>query len=268
VTRQLRLFFVATQFLTRLPTPALADFQTDWLSQSARYFPLVGALVGMINVAVWWLAHRWLPAGVAVGLMLAASMLVTGAFHEDGLADTCDGMGAGGSKERILAVMKDSRIGAFGAIGLFLVLGLKWATLTALPAGLFPLLVVSAHMVSRWCAMALIWRLPYVRDDDGKSKPFADRLSGADWLLGGTIGAAALIPVAWWSVRQWGVVDPAVLGIAAGCSAAVTALAAAYFRRRIGGYTGDCLGAVQQIAEIAFLIGGLAAAGAAFPQSA
>jgi adenosylcobinamide-GDP ribazoletransferase len=265
VTRQLTLFVVATQFLTRLPTPRLANFDARWLSQSVRYFPLVGALVGAINVGVWWLARHVLPASVAVGLMLAVSMLVTGAFHEDGLADACDGLGAGGTRERILAVMKDSRIGAFGALALLLSLGLKWSTLVALPAALFPLLVMTAHTLSRWCAMALIWRLPYVRDEDGKSKPFADRLSGAEWVLSGAIGALALLPVAWLSLEH-AAFDPRVLLIAAGCAALTAGLAAGYFRRRIGGYTGDCLGAVQQLAELAFLIGALAAAGAAAPR--
>jgi adenosylcobinamide-GDP ribazoletransferase len=257
VTRQLTLFFVATQFLTRLPTPRLAAFEPGWLSQSARYFPLVGALVGAINVGVWWLARHVLPAPVAVGLMLAVSMLVTGGFHEDGLADTCDGLGAGGSRERILGIMKDSRIGAFGALGLLLALGLKWTTLIALPAALFPSLLVTAHMLSRWCAIALIWRLPYVRDEDGKSKPFADRLSGKEWVLSGAIGALGLIP---WLSAERAALEPRILLIAAACAALTAGIAAGYFRRRIGGYTGDCLGAVQQLAELAFLIGALAAA--------
>jgi adenosylcobinamide-GDP ribazoletransferase len=267
VTRQLTLFVVATQFLTRLPTPRLANFDARWLSQSVRYFPLVGVLVGAINVGVWWLARQVLPAGVAVGLMLAVSMLVTGAFHEDGLADACDGLGAGGSRERILAVMKDSRIGAFGAIALFLSLGLKWTVLVALPGALFPLLVMTAHMLSRWCAMALIWRLPYLRDEQGKSKPFADRLGGAEWALSGAIGALALLPAAWLSLERASV-EPRILLVAAGCALLAAGLAAGYFRRRIGGYTGDCLGAVQQIAELAFLIGALAAAGSAQPRLA
>jgi adenosylcobinamide-GDP ribazoletransferase len=266
VTRQLTLFFVATQFLTRLPTPRLATFDTRWLSESVRYFPLVGALVGAINVGVWWLTRQFLPPSVAVGLMLAVSMLVTGAFHEDGLADACDGLGAGGSRERILAIMKDSRIGAFGAIALFLSLGLKWTVLVALPAALFPLLVMTAHMLSRWYAMALIWRLPYVRDADGKSKLFADRLSGATWVLSGAIGTLALLP-AWLSIRR-AAFEPRILLAAAACAALTAGLAASYFRRRIGGYTGDCLGAVQQLTELAFLIGALAAASSAPPRFA
>jgi adenosylcobinamide-GDP ribazoletransferase len=259
VTRQLTLFFVATQFLTRLPTPQLAAFETSWLSASARYFPLVGSLVGAINVGVWWVARQVLPASVAVGLMLAVSMLVTGAFHEDGLADTCDGLGAGGSRERILGIMKDSRIGAFGAIALFLTLGLKWTALVALPVALFPLLVMTAHMLSRWCAIGLIWRLPYVRDAEGKSKPFADRLCGTEWLLSGAIGTLGLVPIAWLSAER-GALEPRIILVAMVCAAVTAGIAALYFRRRIGGYTGDCLGAVQQLAELAFLIGALAAA--------
>src|SRR5208282_2281765 len=99
IPRPLSLLLVATQFLTRLPVPALHGFQTSWLTQSARYFPLVGVLVGLINVGIWWLASRWLPATVAVGLMMVFSMVVTGAFHEDGFADTCDGFGGGTTSE-------------------------------------------------------------------------------------------------------------------------------------------------------------------------
>jgi adenosylcobinamide-GDP ribazoletransferase len=131
MSRQLRLLCVATQFLTRLPTPRLREFDPSWLSQSARYFPLIGVLIGALNLLVWWLASRRQPASVAIGLMMGISMLLTGAFHEDGFADTCDGLGGGGSRERVLAIMKDSRIGAFGAIGLVLMLGLKWTTLAA-----------------------------------------------------------------------------------------------------------------------------------------
>jgi len=254
------LFLVAVQFLTRLPVPALSDFQPSWLAQSARYFPLVGVLVGMLNILAWWVASRWLPAPVAVGLMLAVSLLITGAFHEDGLADTCDGMGGGTTADRVLAIMKDSRIGAYGAIGIFMMLALKWATLLALPAAAFPLLVIGAHMLSRWCACGLIWGLRYVREDfDAKSKPLADTLSAGEWILSLSLGLLGLLPAMAWLTSSTGLGQAlgAALGAGAG-AAAITALAAgAYFRRRIGGYTGDCLGAVQQLAELAFLLGGL-----------
>jgi adenosylcobinamide-GDP ribazoletransferase len=265
VSRQLALFFTAAQFLTRLPTPAVRDFDPSSLSQSLRYFPLVGVLVGLINVGVWWLSSLRLPAGVSIGLMLAASAVLTGALHEDGFADACDGFGGGTTPDRVLAIMKDSRIGAYGAIGVLLMLGLKWTALTALPSALFPLVVIAAHSMSRWCAVGLIWQLAYVRaDGEAKSKPFAGRLSGPAWMLSGLIGIAGIAPIAAaWARCSGSASDPAlgaaVLGSAAAAAALAALLAAVYFRRRIGGYTGDCLGAAQQLAELAFLLGGLAA---------
>jgi adenosylcobinamide-GDP ribazoletransferase len=260
MSHQLRLLCVATQFLTRLPTPRLREFDPGWLAQSTRYFPLVGVLVGVANVLIWWIARRWLPASVSIGLMMAVSMLLTGAFHEDGFADACDGFGGGSSKERVLAIMKDSRIGAFGAVGLFLVLGLKWTTLVSLPSAVFAQCVLAAHMLSRWCAVGLIAFLPYVRADaDGRAKEFAGRLSGSGWMLSGVIGLLGLAPLAWlygWSGYP---LDWAALGVGAGCAAAAAVVGGLYVRHRIDGYTGDCLGAVQQLAELGFLLGSLAA---------
>lgn len=263
------LLSVATQFLTRLPTPAFRDFRADWLSQSARYFPAVGAIVGGINVGVWWLAGRWLPATVAVGLMLAVSLLVTGAFHEDGFADSCDGFGGGVSADRVLAIMKDSRIGAYGALGIAVMLGLKWTTLLSLPGAAFPLLVVSAHMLSRWCACGLIWALPYVRiEADAKAKPLANTLRGRGWVLSGLLGSLLVAPFAIYCEGLAYAQETRVL-VVASLAALLTALGAgAYIRGRIGGYTGDCLGAVQQLSELAFLLAALAALAALAPTRA
>lgn len=256
--QQAVLFVIALQFLTRLPTPAVRGYRAQWLSQSARYFPLVGVVVGSITVAVWWLVSQVLPATVSVGVMLAASLLLTGAFHEDGFADACDGFGGGVSRDRVLEIMQDSRIGAYGAMGIFVMLGLKWTILAALPRAAIPLMVLSAHVVSRWCATALIWRLAYVRvQNDAKAKPFAGSLGGGAWLASGVIGALPLVggvliapPLGGFALR----------GLAAGVAAAgaTALLAAAYCRQRIGGYTGDCLGAVQQLAELSCLLVGLA----------
>jgi adenosylcobinamide-GDP ribazoletransferase len=265
VSRQLALFFTAAQFLTRLPGVAVRDFDPNSLSRSVRYFPLIGVLIGLVNVGVWWLSGLRLPASVSIGLMLAASAVLTGALHEDGFADACDGFGGGRTSDRVLAIMKDSRIGAYGAIGVLLMLGLKWTALAALPLALFPLLVIAAHSMSRWCAIGLIWRLVYVRaDGEAKSKPFAGRLSGPAWTLSGLIGIVGFAPPAVaWAHWSGGLSGPAlgavVLGGGAAAAALATLLAAVYFQRRIGGYTGDCLGAAQQLAELAFLLGGLAA---------
>jgi adenosylcobinamide-GDP ribazoletransferase len=254
--RQSTLFLVALQFLTRLPLPSLPHFESGWLAQSLRYFPLVGAGVGLINIAVWWLASRVFPAAVAVGLMLCASLLITGAFHEDGLADACDGLGGGRTRERALEIMHDSRIGAFGALGLIVAMGLKWTTLLAFPPGWLVFAVVAAHIFSRWCALGLIWLLPYAREGEAsKVQPFSGGLSVSNWILSALI--AAPIPVA---LARWLLPDPdfrAALDdlLAALISGLVLSLGlASYFRRRLGGYTGDCLGATQQICELAILL--------------
>lgn len=260
--RQALLFLVAIQFLTRLPVPHFAGFQTSWLSESARFFPLVGALMGVMAVGVWWLCSLFLPPLVAVGLMMSASLLLTGAFHEDGFADVCDGFGGGRTRDAVLAIMKDSRVGAYGAIGIAMMLGLKWSVLVSLPHAAFPIIVVGAAMVSRWCATSLIWRLPYVRADaEAKSKPLANSLSGVVWLLSGAPGALLVLPALL-------LIEPAarsqlIVALLAGLalSGLTTLLAAGYFRSRIGGYTGDCLGATQQLAELGFLLAALAVLG-------
>ena len=256
--RQFTLLVVATQFLTRLPTPSVAGFQPQWLGRSLRYFPLVGGVVGLLNVAVWWIGIQWLPASVAVGLMLTASLLITGAFHEDGFADACDGFGGGRTAEQTLAIMKDSRIGAFGAIGIFMLLGLKWTVVVNLPTAALPLVIVSAHIVSRWCAIGLVWCLRYVRSaGEGKSQPFDGGLSAGEWLLSGVLGAALIAFMAAITGTSGSRIEAEWLGLAA---AAIMAVGCAlYFRARIGGYTGDCLGATQQLSELAFLVVALVA---------
>jgi adenosylcobinamide-GDP ribazoletransferase len=256
---QFKLLMVATQFLTRLPTPSLAGFRPQWLGRSLRYFPLVGGVVGLVNVAVWWLSIQWLPMSVAVGLMLAASLLVTGAFHEDGFADACDGFGGGATAEQTLRIMKDSRIGAFGAIGVFMLLGLKWAVVVNLPQASLPLVIVSAHVVSRWCAIGLVWRLRYARvDDDAKSQPFDGGLPLSEWLLSGLFGAAVVAVVAALTGISGNRVEASAEGLGLAAAAVVAAGSGAYCRARIGGYTGDCLGATQQLSELAFMLAALA----------
>jgi adenosylcobinamide-GDP ribazoletransferase len=253
----LSLMALAVGFLTRLPVPRVRCFDADLLKRSALYFPLVGVLVGAINVLVWRLAANWLPNPLAVGISMAASLLVTGAFHEDGFADACDGFGGGTTPARTLEIMKDSRIGAYGAMGIFMMLGLKWVTLAALPPAAFALWVICAHMLSRWCCSALIATMRYVRSHDSKAKPIADALGPLDWAASGLIGAAAI--AAWLAAAHaWpGAVERRALAAGVLAAALVSVAAAAYFRSRIGGYTGDCLGAVQQTAELGFLMAAL-----------
>lgn len=252
---QLRLFFVALQFFTRLPIPRWVGFEQDWLHHASRYFPLVGVVVGAIGAGVYAAAALALPAPVAAVLSTAATIYATGAFHEDGFADACDGLGGGMTRERVLEIMKDSRVGAYGAIGVVCMLGTKIATLAMLPPASAIGALLLAHPLSRLCATSLIWRMEYARAE-GKAKPLAERMSTPEFCIAAlTVAAGAAILLA------CGALTPqAVLG-ALLAAAAATWWLARKFGRRIGGYTGDCLGAVQQLSEAAIYIAVLATLG-------
>jgi adenosylcobinamide-GDP ribazoletransferase len=257
ILHELRLFLIALQFLTRLPVPARVGFDPQWLNESARHFPLVGACVGGVAAGVLWAAGGVFPAGVAVGLSMAATVLLTGAFHEDGLADTCDALGGAVSRERALEIMKDSRIGTYGAVGLLLVSGLKAVTVAALPLWWAVPALVLAHTASRAAAVSLIRFMPYAGDvDQAKAKPLARRISTAGLLVAWAWVALVCALIVAWSPRTWS----AVL-LALGLAVVVTLACALWFHRRLGGITGDTLGATQQLTELLMLLGWLAWAG-------
>jgi adenosylcobinamide-GDP ribazoletransferase len=249
---QLRLFFTALQFFTRLPIPGWVGFDPAWLNQASRYFPLVGVVVALITAAAYALAVQVLPPPVAAIISTAIGIYATGAFHEDGFADMCDGFGGGMTPERVLEIMKDSRIGAYGAIGTICMLALKLTALAMLPplAAIGALLV--AHPLSRLMATSLIWRLDYARAE-GKAKPLAHKMSGTEFLLA---AICAALPVPLVLALNW--LPPAALLAGVPAAAIATFWLARKCVRRIGGYTGDCLGAVQQVAEVMFYLCALA----------
>ena len=253
--QQLRLFFVALQFFTRLPIPRWVGFEQDWLHHASRYFPLVGIVIGAIGAAVYAAAAFVLPAPVAAVLSTAATIYVTGAFHEDGFADTCDGLGGGMTRERVLEIMKDSRVGAYGAIGVVCMLGAKVTTLAMLPPTSAIAALLLAHPLSRLCATSLIWRMEYARAE-GKAKPLAERMSTGEFCIATlTVALAAGLLLA-----SGALTAQAALAALVACLLTTWWLANK-FGRRIGGYTGDCLGAVQQLSEAAAYIAILATLG-------
>jgi adenosylcobinamide-GDP ribazoletransferase len=240
----------AASFLTRLPVAPFASSDTGLLARSMRAFPIVGIAVGLIGWAAFALATALgLPDAIAALLALAATVLATGALHEDGLADTADGFGGGDEPARKLAIMRDSRNGAYGIIALVFSLALRGAALAALaPSGpRVGLALVAAHVVSR-AALPIVMRqlVPARSDGLGASAGQPDDAAIA-WCLGIGIIASLLC-----------------LGFSRGLLAvlittAAIALFAALARRQIGGYTGDVLGAAQQIAEITMLLTAAAA---------
>ena len=252
---QVRLFFIALQFFTRLPIPAWVGFEAAWLQHASRYFPLVGGVVAAVAAGVYYAAALVLPAPVAAVLSTAASIYITGAFHEDGFADTCDGLGGGMTKERALEIMKDSRVGAYGAIGIVCMLATKLSALAMLPPRVAVAALFVAHPLSRLAATALIWKLDYVRGE-GKAKPLAQQMTTAEFAIA-TITCA--LPAAY--ALATNAMTPAAM-LAALIAAALAALwLGRLFVRRLGGYTGDCLGAVQQLAEALIYVAVLATLG-------
>ena len=253
-----RLFFTALQFLTRVPVPRWVGFEPAWLQQSVRYFPLVGLFVGSVATVVMAAAHVLLPNAVAAGLSIAATVLLTGAFHEDGFADTCDGLGGAVDRARALAIMKDSRIGSYGSLGLILMLGLKAATLTEwlhASLGHALLLTMWAHMASRLAPLWIMQALPYAGDaEHAKAKPLATGIGRGGLLF--AAGCVVLVSVAVLGLAR----DLALpLIIAVLVAALLCAYLQVWLKRRLGGFTGDTLGATQQLVELSLLITTLAA---------
>ena len=247
----LELFFTALGYFTRLPVPAWVPWSSARLRLAAACLPLVGWLVGALGAAAYALLAQVLPATLAVILSMAATIRLTGALHEDGWADACDGLGGGWDKAQVLAIMKDSRIGSYGALALVLALGIKIALLAALAgqgAWAVAAAMLSAHVLSRLAPLAVIRTLPHVGDEGtSKSKPLADALSGSALAVGAAWSLPALLPVA------------AAFGAAkAAAMVAAAALAALWMgrllRRRLQGFTGDGLGATQQLAELAVFL--------------
>lgn len=237
---QIELFFLALSFYTRLPAPKTLDYNK--LPQASSYLPLIGWITGGLTGLVCYGAQQLWPQPVAVILALSFSLILTGAFHEDGFADVCDGFGGGYGKARILEIMKDSRIGAYGAIGMLMLMALKIGLLTFMPGKLLPFILFCAHSVSRWPPLLTMRRYEYARADAGKSANAVYKPSFVNLLLA---GVAALLPL---------LLLPPVLSVSIVFILITHWQFSRYCFKFIGGYTGDCLGASQQIAEVVFYL--------------
>ena len=247
VREELAVFLLAARFLTRLPvrSPHLATEAR--LAAAPRYHPLVGALIGAFSGGVFWLAHLVFPASLSVVLAVAASLLVTGALHEDGFADTCDGLGGGATRERALEIMRDSRLGTYGAAGLGLMLAAKVLALAAAPAEAVPWLLIAAHAASRACAVLALATGTYARDA-GMADPVAGAVGRGSLAVALATGAAATC------LLLAAAAPAAILAGLVGLAAGHVAMRVLY-ERKLGGYTGDCLGAVQQTSELGMYLG-------------
>ena len=241
VRDELGLFLTAAGFLTRLPVPGWVGWAEDRMLRASRYFATVGALVGLGGGLVWWLAGQIAPAAVAAGLALAAMVLLTGALHEDGLADCADGLGGGETGAQALEIMRDSRVGSYGALALVLSVGLRWAALASLAPGWGVLALVLAGGIGRAVMVPATALANYARRE-GLGASVAGGASAVE--LAAALGTALVLGV----VGGW----PGLLAL--GLAMAVAGGFLLYMVRRVGGYTGDGLGAMAQLGEIAVMV--------------
>ncbi len=236
----MKLFFTALMFYTRIPIPKSIGYSADNLNRATRFFPLIGIIVGSIGALAFWGVSTFMPKSIAIIVSMISQIMVTGAFHEDAFADFCDGFGGGYTKERILAIMKDSRIGTYGVVGLIMMLLSKYLLLSELNAGFIPVVLIIAHTISRVVPVVLIFTSKYVSDfDRSKSKPIGEKSSTITLIVALLIGLTPLFLMPLYKV--------AVLML-------TLSLLYCYFRyyvhKHIGGYTGDVLGALQQMSEV------------------
>ena len=256
IKHEWRLLLVAVQFLTRLPVPQFANYNPQWLHQSSRHFPGVGLLVGLLCAGVFWLGSILFTPLVAAVISTAFGIKLTGAFHEDGLADSCDGLGGGLTRERTLEIMKDSRLGTYGVLGLVSALLIKISLLASMPLSVAIVALIIGHTASRLLCISLLALLPYGGEiEHAKAKPMAQQLTpfqgllSSAWLLLAGVLVVLLFPATVQQIGIWQWLLALLLGIVA------TDYMRRLLHRRLEGYTGDGLGATQQLSEIAIYIG-------------
>jgi adenosylcobinamide-GDP ribazoletransferase len=236
-------FLSAIQFLTRIPVPS-QPYEVDSLSRSVKFFPLVGVVVGGSAALLHILLAPHLPRLISALLALVYLVLVTGCLQEDGLADVADGFGGGRSREQILLILRDSRIGSYGAAALTLSLLSRLLLLASIPITLVAPYLITAHVLCRWTTLPLSYFLPAARPGtaegvDGQGARIA-RLTTKSTLIGGTIFSFATAAL----LLRTHAIAPVIV------ATSLTLLTGFYYKRRIGGITGDCFGATIQLAEI------------------
>lgn len=242
----IRRFFVqlatAFTFMTRFPLVARWSSGDPLdLAASGRFFPVVGYAIGGLAAAVYFYSAEVFSLSVSALLAVIALPLLTGAFHEDGLGDTADGLGGAFDTKRKLEIMRDSRIGTYGTVALLGLFLLRWQLFMEIPLQVVFLTLISAHVISRWSTVMLGWMMPYVREG-ASNKPVADGMKGREFVI-------ATIFASLWLFADW---QLHALSMAVGVL--IACMAAAWFRRQIGGVTGDTLGAANIAVEIGVLM--------------
>jgi adenosylcobinamide-GDP ribazoletransferase len=228
----------AFAFLTRLPTPRY-NHDALTLARASKFFPLVGFVLAIPAYGVYWLLSGHAATSVRCVLVLCLLVLLTGGLHEDGLADVADGFGGGWTRERVLEIMRDSRIGSYGALALVLSVLIRFVLLTNLSPERFWPYLAGAHILCRWSTLPLSFLLPAARRVDGKGASVAQKVSRSSFIIGTILMVVLCVPLL--KLEFWAPLLSSIF---------LVFVSASYYRHRIGGVTGDCFGATNQLVEI------------------
>ena len=243
--REIRIFFTALMFYTQIPCPKWVNHDPEYMKETARYFSLIGWIVGAVGAAVFWISNQLFSIEISLVLSMASTIRITGAFHEDGLADVCDGFGGGWTKEKILLIMKDSRLGTFGVLGLVLIISLKFLSLSSIHSEWIPFAILAGHVLSRTITARMLARGNYVQNNNNaKAGSAAIKLSSTSLITNFILGFSVLLFFNSWYVII--VIIPMFIA---------ETIMYRFYNKWIGGYNGDCAGTVQQIAEVLFYLG-------------
>ena len=240
--KEIKIFFTALSFYTRIPCYHLGDYSPECMNKSAKYCSLIGWIVGGIAFGVYYAAKFLFPYSICILISMISTILLTGAFHEDGFADFLDGFGGGSTKEQILTIMKDSRVGTYGVIGLISILAIKYLCLLSMKPSTLLLILIAGHSLSRFISTTYMYTHKYVSLNDSKSSGICQKGSTNDFVLSAVF---AIIPFIFLNRIYFLVLIPILL---------IRELYGFYLSKKIGGYTGDCLGSIQQITEVAFYL--------------
>jgi adenosylcobinamide-GDP ribazoletransferase len=245
VLKQWKIFCASLLFFSRIPARLREEQVDEYFRHSIRYLPLVGIIISSLAAAVMYLVLQLLSLELAIIAYFVTSALLTGGLHEDGFADSCDGFGGGWNKEQVLSIMKDSRVGTYGVLGLIFLFFTKFFLLIEIPVAFLPLSLISAAALSRAVTVLAAYKLEYATLQNAKSSSVS-QFTLPDLLVALLFG---LLPLFFFPAGNllW-----IVLALAMPLLSAF--LLRLYMQRKIGGYTGDSLGAVQQLSEVSFYV--------------
>ena len=243
-------FLTALGFLTIIPLPWRREVSLEEVGRSIGYFPVVGIIIGLILAGLNWLLSLFLPSAVVNGLLIVSLVVLSGALHLDGLVDTCDGIAGHKTVEDRWRVMHDSRVGAFGIVGVFLLLLIKYVSLNSVPENLLMVTLVLMPVVSRWAMVYTVFAYPYARPA-GLGKIFKQEASWQRFTAATVITLAVAIVLA----RLANITYFYLAGLVIMISIWVIVVGmAAYLKRKFSGLTGDTYGAINEVAEVCVLI--------------